>query len=68
MVAAAKVFVEATKNSFVVPHFVAVTKPFFFSCKNAKREFFLKKSRLCDGVVKFLSDPPRAVMPSSITG
>jgi len=28
LVAAAKVLVEATKNSFVVPHFVAVTKPF----------------------------------------
>jgi len=28
-VAAAKFLVEATKNSFVVPNFVAVTKPFF---------------------------------------
>ena len=29
MVATAKFLVEATKNSFVVPNFVAVTKPFF---------------------------------------
>jgi len=29
LVAAAKFFVEATKNSFAVPNFVAVTKPFF---------------------------------------
>jgi len=29
LVAAAKFLVEATKNSFVVPNFVAVTKPFF---------------------------------------
>ena len=29
MVAAAKYLVEATENSFVVPNFVAVTKPFF---------------------------------------
>ena len=29
MVATAKFLVEATKNSFVVPYFVAVTKPFF---------------------------------------
>jgi len=29
LVAAAKVLVVATKNSFVVPNFVAVTKPFF---------------------------------------
>ena len=29
MVAAAKFLVEATKNSFVVPNFVTVTKPFF---------------------------------------
>jgi len=28
-VAAAKFLVKATKNSFVVPNFVAVTKPFF---------------------------------------
>jgi len=31
LVAAAKFFVEATKNSFVVPNFFAVTKP-CFSC------------------------------------
>jgi len=30
LVAAAKFLVKATKNSFVVPDFVAVTKPFFF--------------------------------------
>jgi len=29
LVAAAKVLVAATKNLFVVPNFVAVTKPFF---------------------------------------
>jgi len=29
VVAAAKFLVEATKNLFVVPDFVAVTKPFF---------------------------------------
>jgi len=29
MVAAAKFFVAATKNLFVVPNFVAVSKPFF---------------------------------------
>jgi len=29
LVAAAKFSVEATKKSFVVPNFVAVTKPFF---------------------------------------
>jgi len=29
LVAAAKFLVEATKNKFVVPNFVAVTKPFF---------------------------------------
>jgi len=29
LVAAAKFLVAATKNSFVVPNFVAVTKPFF---------------------------------------
>jgi len=29
MVAAAKFLVAATKNVFVVPNFVAVTKPFF---------------------------------------
>jgi len=29
LVAAAKFLVQATKNSFVVPNFVAVTKPFF---------------------------------------
>ena len=29
LVAAAKFLVEATKNSFVVPNFVAVTKSFF---------------------------------------
>jgi len=29
LVAAAKFLVEATENSFVVPNFVAVTKPFF---------------------------------------
>jgi len=29
LVVAAKFLVEATKNSFVVPNFVAVTKPFF---------------------------------------
>ena len=29
MVAAAKFLVAATKNLFVVPNFVAVTKPFF---------------------------------------
>jgi len=29
LVAAAKFLVEATKNSFVVPNLVAVTKPFF---------------------------------------
>jgi len=29
LVAAAKFLVEATKNAFVVPNFVAVTKPFF---------------------------------------
>jgi len=28
-VAAAKFLIEATKNSFVAPNFVAVTKPFF---------------------------------------
>jgi len=33
LVAAAKFLVEATKNSFVVPNFVAVPKP-FFSVKN----------------------------------
>ena len=33
MVAAANILVEATKNSFVVPNFVAVTKLFFFSVK-----------------------------------
>ena len=31
LVCTAKFLVEATKNSFVVPNFVAVTKP-FFSC------------------------------------
>ena len=30
MVAAAEILVEATKKLFVVPNFVAVTKPFFF--------------------------------------
>ena len=30
LVAAAKFLVAATKISFVVPNFVAVTKPFFF--------------------------------------
>jgi len=29
LVAAAKFLVETTKDSFVVPNFVAVTKPFF---------------------------------------
>jgi len=29
LVAAAKFLVAATKNQFVVPNFVAVTKPFF---------------------------------------
>jgi len=29
LAAAAKCLVEATKNSFVVPSFVAVTEPFF---------------------------------------
>jgi len=29
LVAAAKFLVEATKNSFAVPNFVAVRKPFF---------------------------------------
>jgi len=29
LVAAAKFLVEATKISFVIPNFVAVTKPFF---------------------------------------
>jgi len=46
LVAEAKVLVEATKNSFVVPNFVTVTKP-FFPCRgraqNLKlfRPFFL---------------------------
>jgi len=30
LVAAAKFLVAATKNLFVAPYFVAVTKPFFF--------------------------------------
>jgi len=30
LVAAAKILVEATKNSLVVPNFGSVTKPFFF--------------------------------------
>jgi len=33
LVAAAKFLVAATKNLFVVPNFVAVTKPFFFRVK-----------------------------------
>jgi len=37
LVAAAKFLVEATKNSFVVPYFDAVTKQFFF------REFFFQR-------------------------
>jgi len=40
LVAAAKFSVEATKNSFVVPNFVAVTKPFFSvqqCCSAAKK-------------------------------
>ena len=32
LVAAAKFLVAATKKLFVVPNFVAVTKPFFSSC------------------------------------
>jgi len=38
LVAAAKFLVEATKNSFVVPYFDAVTKQFFF------REFFFRET------------------------
>jgi len=30
LVAAEKILVKATKNSFVVPNFVAVTKPFVY--------------------------------------
>ena len=36
LVAAAKLLVAATKELFVVPNFVAVTKPIFFPCKDAK--------------------------------
>jgi len=44
LVAAAKFVVEATKNSFVVPNFVAVTKPFFF--RDEEQYFMLVKSLL----------------------
>jgi len=41
LVAAAKCLVEATKNSFVVPNFVAVTKTFFsVICKYPDLSFF----------------------------
>ena len=32
LVAVAKFLIEATKNSFVVPNFVAVANPFFYVC------------------------------------
>jgi len=40
-VAAAKFLVEATKNSFVFPNFVAVTKPFFPCYPSSIDEFFV---------------------------
>jgi len=44
MVAAAKFLVAATKKIFVVPNFVAVTKPFFPSgWLLAKMKFYLVK-------------------------
>jgi len=39
LVAAAKFLVEATKNSFVVPNFFAVTKPFFFRAEVPSRTY-----------------------------
>jgi len=57
LVAAAKFSVAATKISFVVPNFVAVTKPFFpFYLKNPdyatfipKRGMILPKTRFFGG-------------------
>jgi len=45
LVAAAKFLVAATKNLFVVPNFVAVTKPFFSVNQNI---FFRKLTNIWD--------------------
>jgi len=51
LVAAAKFLVAATKNLFVVPNFVAGTKPFFF--REVKK--INQSSRLIYGVYHYLS-------------
>jgi len=45
LVAAAKFLVEATKNSFVVPNFVAVTKPFFSAIPSQQQLLLLKEKK-----------------------
>jgi len=40
LVAATKFLVEATKNLFLVPYFVAVTKPFFTVRRHERRAPF----------------------------
>jgi len=44
LAAVAMFLVEATKNSFVVPNFVAVTKPFFRDVTVPERNFPWRKS------------------------
>jgi len=50
LVAAAKFLFEATKNSFVVPNFVAVTKPFFSAPndRNLKVKMRFLNLSVCD--------------------
>jgi len=44
LVAAAKFLVAATKNSFVVPYFVAVTKAFFPCAVTSQRQLLPRRS------------------------
>jgi len=53
-VAAAKILVEATKNSFVVPDFVAVTKP-FFPCIRSTVFVAKERARLFEGQHRVVS-------------
>jgi len=48
LVAAAKFLVTATKILFVVPNFVAVTKPFFFPWRSLELIDSLGQKRVCE--------------------
>jgi len=47
LVAAAKLLVAATKKLFVVPNFVAVTKPFFFRAQSSDQSHTSRRQLDC---------------------